>query len=68
MGGDASPNLIAQNESAEYLNYFTLFFIYGNEDMYGFGAPAIELNQTTDRMVRLLTTQKPAILLTQPEH
>lgn len=46
MGGDASPNLIAQNESAEYLNYFTLFFICGNEDMYGFGAPAIELNQT----------------------
>lgn len=46
MGGESSPNVIAENESAEYLSYFTLYFICGNEDMYGFGAPAIELNKT----------------------
>ena len=45
MGGESSPNRIAQNESAEYLDYFTMYFMCGNEDMYGFGAPAVELNQ-----------------------
>ena len=32
-------------ESAEYLRYFTLYFICGNQDNYGFGVPAIELHQ-----------------------
>lgn len=50
MGGDSSPNLIAKNESAEYMNYFALYFICGNEDMYGFGAPAIELNKALAEM------------------
>ena len=45
MGGEASPNYVAQNESAEYLDYFTMYFICGNQDLYQFGVPAIELNQ-----------------------
>lgn len=45
MGGDANPCLIAQNESADYLKYYTMYFICGNQDVYGFGKPAIELDQ-----------------------
>lgn len=45
MGGDASPNKIAANESAEYLEYFSMYFICGNQDVYKFGQPAIELHQ-----------------------
>ena len=46
MGQESSPNLIAAEETSDYLSYFTLYFICGNEDMYGFGAPAIELHKT----------------------
>jgi len=45
MGGDASPNTIAENESAEYLDYYTMYFICGNQDLYKFGQPAIQLHQ-----------------------
>ena len=45
MGGEASPNYIAANETAEYLDYYTMYFICGNQYVYGFGEPAIELNQ-----------------------
>ena len=37
--------LIAGSESKEYLDYFSYSFICGNQDSYGFGAPAIKLNQ-----------------------
>lgn len=50
MGGDASPNKIAAQESAEYMDYFTMYFICGNQDVYGFGEPAIELNQQLEAM------------------
>lgn len=36
---------IAQNETVDYLNYYTLYFICGNQDSYGFGAPAIDLDR-----------------------
>lgn len=35
----------AKTESAAYLDYYTLYFICGNQDSYGFGKPAIELNK-----------------------
>lgn len=44
-GRDADPNAIAAKESAEYLRSFALYFICGNQDNYGFGAPAIRLHQ-----------------------
>ncbi len=44
-GGASSPNAIAASESTEYMDNFSLYFICGNQDSYGFGAPAIELNQ-----------------------
>ena len=34
-----------ENESKEYLDQFALYFSCGNQDVYGFGEPAIELNQ-----------------------
>ncbi len=46
MGLDASPNVIAENESAEYLKYYSMYFICGNQDVYKFGVPAIQLHQT----------------------
>lgn len=36
---------IAETESVEYLKYYTLYFICGNQDSYGFGEPAVELSQ-----------------------
>ena len=36
---------IAKQEPKEYLDYFSYSFICGNQDSYGFGIPAIELNQ-----------------------
>lgn len=36
---------IAENESKEYLDQFALYFSCGNQDVYGFGEPAIELSQ-----------------------
>ncbi|MCI9340436.1 MAG: sortase B protein-sorting domain-containing protein [Dorea sp.] len=36
---------IAQNESTDYLNYYTMYFICGNQDSYGFGSPAIDLDR-----------------------
>ena len=36
---------IAEKETEAYLNYYSLYFICGNQDSYGFGVPAIELNQ-----------------------
>ena len=44
-GEDNSPNAIVPWESAEYLDYFSMYFICGNQDTYGFGVPAIELHQ-----------------------
>lgn len=44
-GAAANPVTISRVESAEYLRYFTLCFICGNQDNYGFGVPAIELHQ-----------------------
>lgn len=49
-GGENSPNAIAAAESAEYLDYFTMYFICGNQDSYGFGVPAIALNQQLESM------------------
>ncbi len=49
-GGASSPNAIAAQESAEYMDYFTLSFICGNQDSYGFGVPAIALNQQLEAM------------------
>jgi len=37
--------LIAGAESKEFLDYFSYSFICGNQDSYGFGAPAIDLHQ-----------------------
>lgn len=44
-GEKNSPNYIATQESDEFLDYYTMYFICGNQDSYGFGVPAIELNQ-----------------------
>lgn len=44
-GEQNSPNYIASKESVEYMDYYTMYFICGNQDSYGFGVPAIELNQ-----------------------
>ncbi|MBQ3223214.1 MAG: hypothetical protein IJB41_06345 [Clostridia bacterium] len=44
-GGKNSPNAIAAAESAEYMDYFSMAFICGNQDSYGFGVPAIELHE-----------------------
>jgi len=44
-GEKNSPNHIAAIESTEYIDSFTMYFICGNQDSYGFGVPAIELNQ-----------------------
>jgi len=44
-GGSYSPNAIAAQESAEYMGYFAMAFICGNQDSYGFGVPAIELHK-----------------------
>ena len=41
--------LIAGKESKENLDYFSLSFICGNQDSYGFGAPAIDLHQILDK-------------------
>jgi len=42
---EESALVIAGKESKEYLDYFSWSFICGNQDSYGFGIPAIELNQ-----------------------
>jgi len=44
-GGQNSPDQLLEKESVEYMDYYTMFFICGNQDSYGFGAPAIQLNQ-----------------------
>lgn len=49
-GGQSSPNAIAASESAEYMDSFSLYFICGNQDSYGFGVPAIDLHQKLDAM------------------
>lgn len=49
-GGASSPNAIAASESAEYMDSFSLYFICGNQDSYGFGVPAIALNQRLEAM------------------
>lgn len=36
---------IAQDESEDYLNYYAMYFICGNQDSYGFGSPAIDLDR-----------------------
>ena len=49
-GGQSSPNAIAAAESAEYMDGFSLYFICGNQDSYGFGVPAIDLHQQLSSM------------------
>ena len=49
-GGQSSPNAIAASESAEYMDSFSLYFICGNQDSYGFGVPAIDLHQKLNTM------------------
>lgn len=49
-GGASSPNAIAASESAEYMDSFSLYFICGNQDSYGFGVPTIALNQQLEAM------------------
>ncbi len=49
-GGASSPNAIAAGESAEYMDAFSLYFICGNQDSYGFGVPAISLHQQLNQM------------------
>ena len=49
-GGASSPNAIAASESAEYMDSFSLYFICGNQDSYGFGVPAISLHQQLENM------------------
>ena len=45
MGGNASPNKIVEEESVEYIDNFAMYFICGNQDIYGFGDCATELHQ-----------------------
>ena len=45
FGAENSPNAIASKEPVEYLKSYALYFICGNQDSYGFGAPAIQLHQ-----------------------
>ncbi len=49
-GGANSPNAIAMNESAAYMDSYSLYFICGNQDSYGFGVPAISLHQQLKNM------------------
>lgn len=49
-GGASSPNAIAQQETAEYMDAFSLYFICGNQDSYGFGVPNIALHQQLENM------------------
>ena len=49
-GGASSPNAIAANETAEYMDSFSLYFICGNQDSYGFGVPAISLHQQLNQL------------------
>ena len=44
-GGSSNPVLIASAESAEYMDYFSMYFCCGNQDNYGFGVPAVRLHQ-----------------------
>ncbi len=44
-GGESNPVSIAAKEPAEYLSSYALYFVCGNQDSYGFGAPAIALHQ-----------------------
>ncbi|MEI1256773.1 alpha/beta hydrolase-fold protein [Blautia sp. JLR.GB0024] len=44
MGGAYSPNEIVKEVSTEYLQYFSMYFMCGNQDLYGFGVPAIQLD------------------------
>ena len=50
FGGESDPNAIAEAEGADYMKNFTLYFICGNQDSYGFGRPAISLNQKLEAM------------------
>ncbi|MDL4842141.1 alpha/beta hydrolase [Aquibacillus rhizosphaerae] len=43
-GGANSPNVIAEEVSDAYLQNFSHYFISGNRDVYGFGVPAIQLD------------------------
>ncbi|WP_416147551.1 alpha/beta hydrolase-fold protein [Salipaludibacillus sp. HK11] len=43
-GGENSPNVIAEEVSDTYLQNFSHYFISGNRDVYGFGVPAIQLD------------------------
>ena len=49
-GGASSPNAIAAAMPAEYMDAFSLYFICGNQDSYGFGVPAIELHKQLNAM------------------
>ena len=43
--GSISPMRLATNEGADYMDYFTMAFICGNQDDYQFGQGKIQLNQ-----------------------
>ena len=49
-GAENSPSAIASKETAEYLDAFSLYFICGNQDSYGFGVPAVALHQQLESM------------------
>lgn len=46
--GSISPITLAKNEGAEYMDYFTMAFICGNQDDWRFGRGNIRLNQTLE--------------------
>ena len=51
MGTAANrPLAVAEATSAEYMDYFTMYFTCGNQDTYTFGQPAIRLNQKLEEM------------------
>lgn len=41
---------IADKTSSDYLNYFSIAFICGNQDSWGFDVPAIDLNKKYEEM------------------
>ena len=47
--GSINPITLAKKEGAEYMDYFTMAFICGNQDDYGFGNGKIEMNQILEK-------------------
>lgn len=44
------PIAVAENTSKEYMDYYSMYFVCGNQDTYKFGQPAIRLNQKLEDM------------------